>query len=115
MDVNQFFRDSRGDLFFEASTDGIHLTRDYCMEWMDILSYYTVGGGDISILSRRHELSSEADSAAGYPAGGEGYDNSWSDWSDEGGYGDYTYGYDDYGYDDYGYGDYGYGDYDYGY
>ncbi|SDA16263.1 GDSL-like Lipase/Acylhydrolase family protein [Ruminococcus sp. YE71] len=126
LDVNQFFRDADGGLFADASTDGIHLNRDYCMEWMDILSYYTVGGGDISILSRRHETESAPDgSIEPYSDGGDGYsedggtdwtdggDNGWggdgySDWNDEGGYGDYNYGYEDYTYDN----EY---DYDYGY
>ncbi len=113
LDVNQFFRDSRGDLFFEASTDGIHLTRDYCLEWMDILAYYTNGGPAITIPERRDDTSTADDTFSAAS-------DSISEDQGDGGY--YDGGYDDYGYGDsydYGYGDdYGYYDddtYDYGY
>jgi len=41
LDVASMFKDENGALPVEASTDGIHLIRDYCLEWMDYLAENT--------------------------------------------------------------------------
>ncbi|MGN0623044.1 MAG: GDSL-type esterase/lipase family protein [Oscillospiraceae bacterium] len=38
LDVASCFKDENGELPMEASTDGIHLIREYCMKWMDYLA-----------------------------------------------------------------------------
>ena len=38
LDVGSHFKDENGSLPVEASTDGIHLIREYCLEWMDYLA-----------------------------------------------------------------------------
>lgn len=41
LDVASVFKDENGSLPIEASTDGIHLIRDYCVDWMDYLAENT--------------------------------------------------------------------------
>lgn len=38
LDVGSAFKDENGALPVEASTDGIHLIREYCQQWMDYLA-----------------------------------------------------------------------------
>ncbi|MDE6148772.1 MAG: hypothetical protein K2F81_01580 [Ruminococcus sp.] len=38
LDVGSYFKDENGSLPVEASTDGIHLIREYCQEWMNYLA-----------------------------------------------------------------------------
>lgn len=45
LDVNRLFKDSLGNLPYGAASDGIHMIRSYCLEWMDVLAYYTTGEG----------------------------------------------------------------------
>lgn len=137
MDVNRFFRDSRGDLYYGAAGDGIHMIRAYCLEWMDILAYYTTGDGNLIEISHNITAENSEDtnttklgddglpetivpdslpdqiipdlSSADTSSADDTVPDSQEDSSD--GYDDnsYTYSYEDtYSYDDYNY-DYGYG------
>ena len=38
LDINSQLKDSSGSLPLEASTDGIHLMKDYCMIWLKYLA-----------------------------------------------------------------------------
>lgn len=41
LDINPYFKDENGSLPEDASTDGIHFGREYCLKWIDILAYLT--------------------------------------------------------------------------
>lgn len=41
LDVAQSVTDESGNLFENASTDGIHLTKEYCEKWLDYLKTHT--------------------------------------------------------------------------
>lgn len=47
VNVNALLRCTNGYLARDASSDGIHLSASYCLEWMDILAYYAPSGGMI--------------------------------------------------------------------
>ena len=37
LDLNEVLSDENGALFADAATDGIHLTKPYCIKWLDYL------------------------------------------------------------------------------
>ena len=41
MDVGGGIMDSEGYLPFEATGDGVHLTPEYCVKWLDYLKPHT--------------------------------------------------------------------------
>ncbi len=42
LDVNEVLTDSSGNLFADASTDGVHLNQRYCLVWKDYLLKHTI-------------------------------------------------------------------------
>lgn len=45
LNINPMFKCENGALAKNASSDGIHMTQSYCLEWMDMLAYYAPSGG----------------------------------------------------------------------
>lgn len=44
LDVAEAVRDESGALPEEATVDGIHLKKDYCLKWTDYIRTHTVPG-----------------------------------------------------------------------
>ena len=41
LNLNEALADKDGNLFADASTDGIHPTKEYCLVWLDYLKTHT--------------------------------------------------------------------------